>query len=244
MRKIFLYIKKYKLYLLLLFPLLYVIYYLNTSYPAMEEVDQYLQDSKQVQVQDGKWVTFTSSSSNGKGILFYPGGKVEPESYAPLMHELAELGYNSYLIKMPFNLAVFNANAAEKVIEANPQIKEWYIGGHSLGGAMASQFVNKHPEAIKGIFFLAAYPVDSTSLVGIPVKSLSIYAEKDGLVPLEEMKQHILLLPEDRTLKIIEGGNHGQFGSYGEQAKDQKASLSREEQRKQVIEAITLWIEK
>lgn len=244
MRKIFFYIKKFKLFLLLLLPIIYVIYYLNTSYPALEEVNQFLQDSKLVQVEADKWITFTSNNSNGKGILFYPGGKVAPESYAPLLHQMAERGYNSYLIKMPFNLAVFDANAAEKVIEANPQISEWYIGGHSLGGAMASQFVNKHPEAVKGIFFLAAYPVESTSLVGIPMSSLSIYAEKDGLVSLEEMNQHILLLPEDHTIKIIEGGNHGQFGSYGEQAKDQKASISREEQRKQVIEAIVDWIEK
>lgn len=244
MRKIFFYIKKFKLYLLLLLPILYIVYYLNTSYPAMEEVSQFLQDSNSVQVEEGKWITFSSNNSNGKGILFYPGGKVDPESYAPLLHQLAERGYNSYLIKMPFNLAVLNASAAEKVIAANPQISEWYIGGHSLGGAMASQFVNKHPEAVRGIFFLAAYPVKSTSLVEIPVKSLSIYAENDGLIPLVEMKEHLLLLPDDRTLEIIEGGNHGQFGSYGEQAKDQKASITREAQRKQVIEAIVSWIEK
>ena len=42
------------------------------------------------------------------GFIFYPGGKVEHRAYEPLLAELAEEGVLCVLVKMPFNLAVFD----------------------------------------------------------------------------------------------------------------------------------------
>ena len=42
------------------------------------------------------------------GFIFYPGGFVETQSYAPLMQECAKQGILCVLVKMPFHLAVFN----------------------------------------------------------------------------------------------------------------------------------------
>ena len=45
------------------------------------------------------------------------------------------------------------------------------------------------------------------------------------------------LLPEGSVEICIEGGNHAQFGSYGEQKGDGQATISGEEQRRQTVEA-------
>lgn len=242
MKKIHGFLKKYKIYYLLLLPIAYVIYYLSSASAAMEEVEHYLLSTTTVEVTNNQVVTFLPKQETEKGIIFYPGGKVKPEAYAPLMYRLAEKGYAVYLCKMPFNLAVFNANAAADVVANNPQIKQWVIGGHSLGGAMASKFVHDHPEKIAGIFFLAAYPIESTDLSQQDIYSLSLYGEKDGLVNADEIVNHVKLLPRDRNVQIIKGGNHAQFGYYGEQKGDQPADITREEQQKAILEELLKWL--
>ena len=57
------------------------------------------------------------------GIIFYPGGKVDPMAYEPLMKSLAEKGFFCVLIKMPYNLAVFGIDSADGVQEKYPNIK-------------------------------------------------------------------------------------------------------------------------
>lgn len=237
-------IKKYKLYYLLLLPVIYVVFYLNTSSSALPEVESYLKTTELVMVSLGDVIEFTPIEANNKGIIFYPGGKVDPKAYAPMLFRLAEEGYTCYLVKMPFNLAVFNPDAGRKIIEAHPEIKDWTIGGHSLGGAMASKQVFDHPNLYKRIFFLAAYPIDSTALTEIEsLSSLSIYGENDGLVNLERIAQDQLLLPKDQTVYILTGGNHAQFGYYGLQKGDLEPTIDRAKQQEMVLTQLKAWLD-
>lgn len=82
---------------------------------------------------DGGDLVFAPPDSKA-GLIFYPGGKVEYTAYAPLMRACAEKGILCVLVKMPCNLAVLDANAADGIAEQYPDIDAWYIGGHSLGG--------------------------------------------------------------------------------------------------------------
>ena len=86
--------------------------------------------------QNGNWVFAPESST--AGLIFYPGGKVENTAYAPLLHDLAEDGILCVLVKMPCNLAGLGMTAADGIPECFPEVTDWYIGGHSLGGAMAA----------------------------------------------------------------------------------------------------------
>lgn len=52
---------------------------------------------------------------------------------------------------------------------------------------------------------------------------------------LEEAKQY---LPDDNVSYVIDGGNHAQFGNYGEQAGDGKAAVSAEEQQRIAVDYI------
>ena len=92
-----------------------------------------------------------------KGFIFYPGGKVEYTAYIPLMQACAEQGIMCVLLEMPFNLAVFDVNAADGIQEKYPEIEEWYIGGHSLGGSMAASYLADNAEEYEGLILLGSY---------------------------------------------------------------------------------------
>ena len=51
------------------------------------------------------------------GFVFYPGGKVEYTAYTPLMEACASKGIACILVEMPFNLAVFDMDAAKDIPE-------------------------------------------------------------------------------------------------------------------------------
>lgn len=165
------------------------------------------------------------------GLIFYPGGKVEDTAYLPLLMKLSQNGITCILVKMPFNLAVFNINAADKVFEMLPDVEKWYIGGHSLGGAMASSYAETNSGKINGLILLAAYPVNS---VDLPV--IAIYGSED--IVLDKTK-----INENLNQFEIQGGNHAYFGNYGEQKGDGTASITRDEQQLQTISAILEFID-
>ncbi len=114
----------------------------------------------------------------------------------------------------------------------------WVIAGHSLGGVAAAIAVHDRPGALSGIAFWASYPPDSADLSEAAIRGLSISGSLDGLSTPAKIAKAAHLLPKDTTMVVIEGGNHGQFGSYGRQRGDSEATISSAEQRRQVAEAM------
>lgn len=159
------------------------------------------------------------------GFIFYPGGKVEYTAYVPLMSALAEKGVLCILIPMPFNLAVLDMNAAKGMTEQYPGIDNWYIGGHSLGGAMAASFVADNSDDFEGLILLGSY---STTQIALPV--LSIYGSEDKVMNREKYDKYKSNINSSLTETVIEGGCHAYFGMYGAQDGDGMPSISNEEQ--------------
>lgn len=196
-----------------------------------------LQSDAQVNVASAKWITFQPVNSPATtGFIFYPGGRVDYRSYAPVLHKLAAQGYLVVLLKVPLNLAMFSPNTALPVFTAYPEIKHWALGGHSLGGVAAAQFAANNPGKAEGIAFWASYPADE-KLLGTGIKAVSIYGTKDGLGTLEGIEKARKLLPANTVYVPITGGNHGQFGAYGSQPGDNPAEISSEEQWQQTVTA-------
>ena len=166
-------------------------------------------------------------------LVFYPGAKVEETAYAPLLRELAEGGLDVCLVKMPLRFAFFGANAADGVM-ARYDYGRWYIGGHSLGGAMAAYYAAGHE--LSGVILLAAYP---TKALDEPM--LLICGSEDGVVD----RARVAAAGGYGSVEELEipGGNHALFGDYGEQRGDGAASISGEEQRRETAEAILAWVE-
>ena len=174
------------------------------------------------------------------GLIFYQGGKVEYTAYAPLLHSLAKQGMFCVLVRMPCNLAVLDINAADGIQEMFPEIENWYIGGHSLGGSMAASYVAKNAEEYKGLILLAAYSTEDISQSGLDV--LSVYGSRDGVLDMEKYDGNLVNLPEGMEEYEIEEGCHAQFGSYGSQEGDGIPGISGEKQREITVRCIMEWI--
>ena len=170
----------------------------------------------------------------GVGLVFYPGAKVEYTAYAPLMAALAKQGMTAVVVKMPLNLAFFGVNRMEDAMTACPDVREWYIGGHSLGGVAATSWVVKHSQEISGLILLGAYANQSVK----EVRVLSVYGSEDQVLNRKAYEKNRVNLPIDAKEIEIAGGNHGQFGSYGFQKGDGKSKISKEEQMEATVDEI------
>ena len=171
------------------------------------------------------------------GLIFYPGGKVEYTAYAPLMRALADNGVLGVLVRMPLNLAVLDMNAADGIPEQYPQIRHWYIGGHSLGGSMAASHAAKNTSAYDGLVLLASYSTADLSTSGLSV--ISIYGSEDGVLNMEKYSEYRRNLPAAFEEHIIEGGCHAGFGSYGPQDGDGVPTITGEEQIAETVRLLT-----
>ena len=169
-----------------------------------------------------------------KGIIFYPGGKVEETAYAPILLQFAEAGYEVYLVKMPMKLAIFGVNRAEDIIDQADDITEWTMMGHSLGGAMAASFSAKHDEQVDKLVLLSAYSTEDLSDKEIDV--YSFYGTEDMVLNREKYQKYYTNLPEDTVEEVIDGGNHAYYAHYGEQKGDGTATISRKEQQECVLD--------
>ena len=170
------------------------------------------------------------------GFIFYLGGKVEHNAYQTLMASLAREGVLCVLVKMPFNLAVFDINAADGFQDQYPEIEDWYIGGHSLGGSMAASYLEKSFEEYEGLVLLGSYSTVDLTNSGLDV--LSVYGSVDYVLNSEKYADNRSNLPDDFTEIVIEGGCHSYFGTYGEQKGDGTPSISNQEQIELTVKSI------
>ncbi len=197
-----------------------------------------LASDSRVQVQLTPWYLFQPAQEKPQvGMILYPGGRVDPRSYAPAARAIAAQGYLVVIIPMPLNMAFFAPDRASDVIAAYHEISTWAIGGHSLGGAMAANFVRRNPSLVQGLFLWAAYPAGGDDLSRQAVETASISASLDGLATPDEIQASVAMLPLSTAWTVIEGGNHAQFGWYGEQPGDNSPAISREAQQQQVVDA-------
>ena len=147
---------------------------------------------------------------------------------------------------VPLELAVLNVNAADGVAAAFPQVKVWAIGGHSLGGAMAAQYLSTHPESVNvihGLVLWGAHLSGGIDVARLPIRVLSVYGTLDGVAPASlsdaDRRAH---LPADVQLVAIEGGNHGMFGDYGPQKGDNPARIDAVSAQQQIATATAAMI--
>lgn len=168
------------------------------------------------------------------GLIFYPGGKVESQAYASLMTAFAREGILCVLLSMPFDLAVFDTQGADDIQEQYPQISQWYLAGHSLGGAMAASYATEHTEDYDGLFLLGAYSTEDLRDSGLQV--VSLYGSEDLVLNMEKYQAYRSNLPEDTLEQVLEGGCHAYFGSYGTQKGDGTPTITNEKQIQRTVE--------
>ena len=171
-------------------------------------------------------------------IIFYPGAKVETSAYAPLMHRIAEERADVFLLDMPLHMAFFGINKADRIRSAYGTYSSWFMAGHSLGAAMAAQYVSEHLDAYDGLIMLAGYPTRNLHADGFSL--LNIYGSNDGHTGM--LAKNPQYRPQDTTEVVIDGGNHAQFGNYGIQKGDGTSDISALQQQEEAAAAIVSFI--
>lgn len=204
-------------------------WYVSNYYRAEDVALEVLASGDHLEVQNNLTI-LSPSYPTDTAIIFYPGAKVEAAAYLPLLDQLRQTGLTCVLVEMPFHLAIFDVNAAKDVMAQFPDIRHWYMAGHSMGGAMASWFAADHADEVDGLILLGAYLYGDYP----PADTLTIYGSLNQSV--EDKIDYAENVVE------IEGGNHAQFGNYGPQKGDMPATISAEEQQAQTVEAISDFI--
>ncbi len=166
------------------------------------------------------WVFIPQGAAKG-GLAFYPGGLVEPQAYAPVIRRIAAEGYRVALLQVRFNLAVTEQGKARQAMAEAPGLA-WAVGGHSLGGVVASNFADSNPQ-VKALVMWAAYPQNDLSAKNLP--TLALFGERDGVIRPEQLAASQGKFPQGTSRQTIAGLNHAGFGAYGPQRGDNSATI-------------------
>ena len=219
----------------------FVVWAANPLGPG-EQARTALEAGENVIVEVGDSIVFRPAQDDPEtGFVFYPGGRVDYRSYAPILRDIAAQGYLVVLVPAPLNLMVFDPDKAAEVLPQFPGIEHWAVGGHSLGGAMAANFLYTNPGTAEGLILWASYPASNNDLSDSELKVLSIYGTLD-MGGLEAFDASRALLPPDTTWVVIQGGNHAQFGDYGFQPGDNPATISAADQQMQIVDATVAFL--
>ncbi len=208
--------------------------YSGIYYHAGSVAEAALSSEGTVQVSKVSYGWFFDGPSEEAALIFYPGAKVEAKAYAPLLLRLAAEGMDVCLVEMPLRYAFFGMGRARAVMNEY-EYSCWYIGGHSLGGAMAASYAAEHPEGIDGVILLGAY---APKLLDDNIAEIVIYGSEDRIVSMKAVEKGRETAPNLYTEHIIQGGNHAQFGDYGVQPVDGTAAISPEEQWSETVRSI------
>jgi len=204
--------------------------------PPLPEAVTALASDELVSVSTEPWLTFTPAQTEPAiGFIFYPGGRVDPRAYAGLMRTISENGFLVVVPSMPINMAIFNTNAANRIIAAFPEINRWVIGGHSVGGTAAGLYAAANPDQIAGLAIWSSYPANNSDISDLDLPVILLYGSNEIRVTDESVGARKHLLPPDTLYIKIEGGDHHQFGAYQLTTEEDLATISRAAQHAQIL---------
>ncbi|ANU18608.1 hypothetical protein BBI11_08920 [Planococcus maritimus] len=211
------------------------------SQDTLEAIDaNQIEIEDAVQAEDG-WYIYRAANAD-KGLILYPGAKVEPEAYAYLAQELSKQNITVAIPSVRLNLAILDVSKADEIIESDDSI-DWYVSGHSMGGAAAAMYADQHLDSVNGLILLGAYAASNDHLKESDLPVLSIGGSEDGLSTPEKIEENSSNLPPKTSFMEIPGGNHAYFGVYGSQPGDNEAEITVSEQQEIIIELMVDWLQ-
>ena len=173
-------------------------------------------------------------SVSGVGLVFQPGARVDARAYAHILRPLAEEGHRVVIVKQPLGVAFFASGFAGSWADQNPET-EWAVGGHSLGGVVASLNVADDGDLDRLVLWASFPPSDISDTAGLDV--VSVYGTNDGLSTPDDVRASATDLPEETAFVPVEGAVHSHFGDYGEQPGDGEPGTSRTEAQEDIVAA-------
>lgn len=199
-------------------------------------------------------ITFTpTGETSDVALVFQPGARVDPRAYAAVLRPLAEAGHPVVIVKQPLGIAFLATNGYSLAVGSGVEATQWAIGGHSLGGTVAAleaeavadggeslMLANGTEATGLGLLLFASYPAGDMSDYSGSV--LSISGSEDGLATPDSIMASVDDLPGTTSFVVIQGGNHAQFGSYGNQPGDGASQITDEEAQEQISEHALDWL--
>lgn len=221
--------------------------YVGTPYTATPAEIRAVEDDPGVAVSalDGGYVLEPTEASAvedaSMGLVFYPGARVDPSAYLETLAPVVDrTGATVYIPRPALNLAVFDARIADPIIDANPKTTSWYVGGHSLGGAMACRFADRNADRLDGLVLFGSYC--DRDLAGSGLRVLSVQGSADTVIDRETAEANREFLPNRAVEITIDGMNHTQFGSYRGQPGDSPATISYEQAHEELGDVLVAFL--
>ena len=216
--------------LIILAPAVFWVYVQVQTYSAEIELLEVMKANGELTINEERNYFILSPHSidaDATPIIYYPGGLVAPEAYLYKLGKVAGcLETSAYLVKAPFNAAIFDVNAAGRIIELYALNRAW-VGGHSLGGISAGRFTARNPEKVFGLFLFGSYCDQDIS--GFEGHVISVMGLQDQIINWENYERAKTNLPPNAILMEIDGLNHSAFGNYGLQKDDGRSALNNEQ---------------
>lgn len=171
-------------------------------------------------------IVIEPSSANGRGLVFIPGAKVDPVAYEYKLSGLVDAGYTVVITKPFLNLAFFDQRSLSTFTQYAPTVKQWLVGGHSLGGVRACQYASQ--PGVVGLVLFGSYCINDVS-----VPTISLRGSNDQLTTQHDVDNAKAKLKNARYV-LVDGADHAAFGDYGVQPGDGEMT-TRDELVKQAI---------
>jgi pimeloyl-ACP methyl ester carboxylesterase len=201
-------------------------------------------DRVAVEYADAAWSFHPRLPPRRAGLLFFPGGMVDPVAYAPLLRGVAVAGYPALLVELPRRGAFGGADSpdvfsrARAAMRRESAVVRWVVAGHSLGGAVAARMAHEDPAGLAALVLIGTTHPRDFSLAASQLQVTRVYGTRDTVADVSKQQRTRGNLPASARLVAIDGGNHSQFGYYGFQPGDWPATISREEQQRLTLEAL------
>lgn len=196
-----------------------------------------LESDGAVEVRDeAGWYAFVPRDADPTtGLVYSPGARVDARATAAVLRPLAEAGYLVVSLKEPLGIAFTSPVQSAAAMDAFAGVDRWAVGGHSLGGVVASSFAGGRADAVDGLLLHGSYPSGDLSAADLPVTS--VWGSRDGLSTPERIEASRADLPSDARFVEVPGGVHAFFADYGEQPGDGVPGTSRADAQAQIVAA-------
>jgi pimeloyl-ACP methyl ester carboxylesterase len=193
---------------------------------------------------DGVWEFRPRLPPTEPILAFFPGALVDPRAYAPLAHAVASEGFRVFLVELPHRGAFGGAESPElrvriqRTLDSLDRGEAVVLAGHSRGGVVASTLAARGLPNLGGLVLIGTSHPRDVDLSGLDVPVTKIVGTRDGLASPAKVRANASLLPEHTRWVWIDGGNHSQFGWYGFQPMDRRATLDAAEQRQRMLDGV------